>query len=515
MTSPHPAPAVGRRAPVLRRLPRVLASVVASSALLVGIPWLLASTIGNPLDRLPDLMAGDVTSQVILAAIATVVWVAWAQFAIAFGVELWSAIRRTPMPAPVPGLLAAQQGLARALISGALLMAPVTTTVIAPAAQAIALSPPVMSSPVAVAAPMVTDASASAAKVPTRMVTVATDGGRSWWDLATTHLGDGTAWHQLWELNRGRTQHDGTVLLSDATPLRPGWTVLVPDPASAAGSTVDVVVEPGDTLARIAADHGQEWTELWEENSGRRQPGDARFSDPDYIEPGWTITIPAPTAAADANGDGPTVTVQAGETVTAIAGRHGVDVADLIDANQGLAQPGGERFTDPDHIEPGWVLLLPAPSGTELTPGRIPPGPAGDPSTADTGRLGQPEPAPPPAGDDPASASPAPASAAPEAETPVAGSTDAVTSAEAPAPPMTTVPAESGSATSARTSRQSGRGPGLARRRPARTVGSPGSDRVCRGTSCRSFRPTRRPLRRFRRRWWRRTHHAGTALGRP
>jgi len=137
-----------------------------------------------------------------------------------------------------------------------------------------------------------------------------------------------------------------------------------------------VVVEPGDTLARIAADHGQEWTELWEENSGRAQPGDARFSDPDYIEPGWTITIPAPTAAADANGDGPTVTVQAGDTVTAIAGRHGVDVADLIDANQGLAQPGGERFTDPDHIEPGWVLLLPAPSGTELTPGRIPPGPA-------------------------------------------------------------------------------------------------------------------------------------------
>ena len=453
MTSLHPAPAVGRRAPVLRRLPRVLASVVASSALLVGIPWLLASTIGNPLDRLPDLMAGDVTSQVILAAIATVVWVAWAQFAIAFGVELWSAIRRTPMPARIPGLLAAQQGLARALISGALLMAPVTTTVIAPAAQAIALSPPVMSSPVAVAAqmvtPMVTDASAAAAKVPTRMVTVATDGGRSWWDLATTHLGDGTAWHQLWELNRGRTQHDGTVLLSDATPLRPGWTVLVPDPASAAGSTVDVVVEPGDTLARIAADHGQEWTELWEENSGRAQPGDARFSDPDYIEPGWTITIPAPTAAADANGDGPTVTVQAGETVTAIAGRHGVDVADLIDANQGLAQPGGERFTDPDHIEPGWVLLLPTPSGTELTPGRIPPGPAGDPSTADTGRLGQPQPAPPPAGDDPASASPAPASAAPEAGTPVAGSTDAATSAEAPAPPMTTVPAGPGSATSA------------------------------------------------------------------
>ena len=47
---------------------RSAASVIASLALLVGVPWLLPTTIGNPLDRLPDLLAGDVNDHVVLAA---------------------------------------------------------------------------------------------------------------------------------------------------------------------------------------------------------------------------------------------------------------------------------------------------------------------------------------------------------------------------------------------------------------------------------------------------------------
>ena len=39
---------------------RSAASVAASLALLIGVPWLLSATIGNPLDRVPDLLAGDV-----------------------------------------------------------------------------------------------------------------------------------------------------------------------------------------------------------------------------------------------------------------------------------------------------------------------------------------------------------------------------------------------------------------------------------------------------------------------
>ena len=106
------------------RVLRSLASSLAALALLAGVPWLLTATIGNPLDRLPDLLAGDVNDHVVLAALAAVVWLAWAQFAVAFVVEFVSAVRRTPMPARIPGVFAVQQGLARALINGALLLLP-------------------------------------------------------------------------------------------------------------------------------------------------------------------------------------------------------------------------------------------------------------------------------------------------------------------------------------------------------------------------------------------------------
>ena len=103
---------------------RSAASVALSLALLVGVPWLLSATIGNPLDRLPDLLAGDINDHVVLAALAAALYLAWAQFAVAFAVELVSAVRRTPMPRRIPGVFAGQQGLARALVSGGAAAAP-------------------------------------------------------------------------------------------------------------------------------------------------------------------------------------------------------------------------------------------------------------------------------------------------------------------------------------------------------------------------------------------------------
>src|SRR6478752_9198826 len=131
---------------------RAAASGVASLALLLGVPWLLSSTIGNPLTRLPDLLAGDVNDHVVLAALAAVLYLAWAQFAVAFVVELISALRRTPMPRRIPGVFAGQQGLARALVNGALVLLPLTVSTVAPAAQAIAMVPATAPPPSAPAA---------------------------------------------------------------------------------------------------------------------------------------------------------------------------------------------------------------------------------------------------------------------------------------------------------------------------------------------------------------------------
>ena len=302
---------------------RSAASVIASIALLVGVPWLLSTTIGNPLDRLPDLLAGDVNDHVVLAALATALYLAWAQFAVAFAVELVSAVRRTPMPRRIPGVFAGQQGLARALVSGALLLLPVTASTVVPAAQAVAMSTtdqPVrvvthlVPSPLAVAD--LTSTPATALPVaPTRDVILTESGARTWWDLAVTHLGDGTAWRDLWDLNQGRVQADGTVLTTERVVLQPGWTVLVPattndtaGPAVAAArgrqtAGVDVTVQAGDTLSEIAADHGvNDWTRVWPANAGRAEPDGARFltrttsnpagPSPSPPRPTW-VTTPA------------------------------------------------------------------------------------------------------------------------------------------------------------------------------------------------------------------------------
>ena len=113
------------------------------------------------------------------------------------------------------------------------------------------------------------------------------DGARTWWDLAATHLGDGAAWRDLWDLNQGRVQADGTVLTTERAVLQPGWTVLVPgtpddDPVRTrpparrrdGSRRVEVTVQAGDTLSRDRRrprrqrlDHGV---------AGQRRPGRTR-----------------------------------------------------------------------------------------------------------------------------------------------------------------------------------------------------------------------------------------------
>ncbi len=455
----------------MRRLARVLASTVASALLVVGVPWLLATTIGNPLDRLPDLLAGDVNDQVVLGAIAAVVWLAWAQFAVAFLIELASALRRTPMPRRIPGVFGFQQGLARALVNGALLLLPLTVSTVAPAAQALAMAP-AAAPPPAPAAAATTGAAAPRPQVPTQAVSGTADGARTWWDLAVHHLGDGSRWHQLWDLNQGRVQDDGTVLRNDRTVLKPGWTVLVPateEPAAqaAADVAVDVTVQPGDTLSELATEHGAgDWTQLWQANAGRAEPGGAHLTDPDYIEPGWTLTIPAgpathsgsdsgtdsADAATDSGSNGMAadrVIVQPGESLSGIAAAHGADLDAVIAANTGVTQPDGAALTDPDYLEPGWTITIPHPAdaqpsaGTDSGPSAAPTPPAPAQQPADT----------PPATTDstppPAATEPGPADSTPPSAATGPGTADSGPSATSTAPASPSAPASTPSAPTA------------------------------------------------------------------
>ena len=178
-------------------------------------------------------------------------------------------------------------------------------------------------------------------------------------------------------------------------------------PAAATGS--DVQVRPGDTLSQIAVDHGVgDWTPLWQVNADRAEPGGHRLADPDYIEPGWTVSIPQdsipaagnPTAGdpavsnpadpdadrADAAADTAAgsadivVTVEAGDTLSEIAAAHGADIDAVTAANRGTAQPDGGALSDPDGIRPGWRLVIPAPAAAATDTTGTPPGSTGTPA---------------------------------------------------------------------------------------------------------------------------------------
>lgn len=101
-------------------------------------------------------------------------------------------------------------------------------------------------------------------------------------------------------------------------------------PASAHES---YVVQPGDTLSVIAADHGVSTAELASANG---------ITDHHFIRIGQTLTVPTPEPTFH--------TVVAGETLSGIAATYGVSSADLVAVN-GLA--------DANRIRVGQELQLP------------------------------------------------------------------------------------------------------------------------------------------------------------
>ena len=53
-----------------------------------------------------------------------------------------------------------------------------------------------------------------------------------------------------------------------------------------------------------------------------------------------------------------------GDTLSELAADHGDrDWTSVWQANAGRTEPGGDRLTDPDYIEPGWTDHHPRPAG--------------------------------------------------------------------------------------------------------------------------------------------------------
>lgn len=305
---------------MMRRLRGVL-GLVLLLALAIGLPWALAATIGNPLDQWSSIRAGDMSDQDVIAIMAAVAYVAWASFVLALAVELAvglaASVTGRPRPAIRIPLLGLQQDLARNLIAAVLLLAPAVISVAGPVTSAFASAPPATSSSYTAPqhqnptrAPVLDRPSTTARTAPDadsnathhQLAAAGTyvipehGGMRSYWALAEHYLGDGQRWPEIWNLNEGHPQTDGTVMDS-ANLLRRGWTVNVPGPvgdsATARHGEHAVTVHEGDTLSGLAEQAGvHDWTTTWASNNNRAEPGGQHLTDPDLIKPGWTVMMP-------------------------------------------------------------------------------------------------------------------------------------------------------------------------------------------------------------------------------
>jgi hypothetical protein len=239
-----------------------LLAVVALAALTVGVPIALIGVIGLPWPHAaPGLSVFthqlDIPS--ILRVLSIVLWLAWLQLVWCVIVEIRAAVRNVGVPSRVP-LAGATQSAAHRLVTAALLLF-TASAALSPALTHAA--PPRPSHTISSVAPGARAAqpgsqtpapeqvgSQGLAQVPQgdKIYVVKPPTGRyheSLWEIAQNHLGDGRRYAEIYELNKDRTQPDGTKL-TIASLIRPGWILRMP--RDAFGPGIESVSQPAAAI---------------------------------------------------------------------------------------------------------------------------------------------------------------------------------------------------------------------------------------------------------------------------
>lgn len=365
---------------------KALAAAAAIVALVVGIPIGLIQAVGNPWPAEGvDLMA-PLTDGVIIGVLAAAMWVLWAQLVICIVVEAVATVRSRGSEISVPGVLGAQQQLARVLVGAiAVAIASVPALSSSSAIAATSSTSPVSSETTVTPTPTATIEQAETAPQAEAYVmtsTVTVHRGDTLWSLAEEHLGDGQRWRELAEANEGRQMVDGTTFRGSDL-LRPGWELSIPGQEAARPDSSQVTVEAGDTLSQIALDKlgdANAYPEIFEASKDIEQPGGAHLIDPDHIEPGWTLKIgptdaegpaeqappalereePAPVEAEPVAPAQPEADATPSPAAEPTAKSAGEQQAQAEDSAQATAQ-------EDQDLVPGWVLPSLAVGGGVLT----------------------------------------------------------------------------------------------------------------------------------------------------
>lgn len=348
-------------------------------ALLGGLPLLLASTIGDPRQGWADLSVGDVSDRALIDVLATLAYLFWVQFAVATMAELLTRALRLPSPPPLPGLLPGAQQLAGSLIGAALLATSSVPLAHAASPSSVAghavtvqhSQPAAATRPVLTVAGQATDRHATdrsrQAEARYRAVTIEREGPGTYWDLAQHHLGRGERWREIWSINQGRRQDDGTLLLSP-NRLRYGWQILIPvtTDSSADLRGEEAREQSPPTALTAAGDPSQPARDLDATSSAATsqeiRPPAVTYEPADGSTPGSTsgrrTLIPTRSVHTVAVGD-TLWSISEAQYPRARVGDVPRVVAALTRANRGVEDGHGRRFRDPDLINPGMRLQLP------------------------------------------------------------------------------------------------------------------------------------------------------------
>ncbi|WP_454857608.1 LysM peptidoglycan-binding domain-containing protein [Promicromonospora soli] len=314
----RPGVAVTRR----RRFAGALATL-GICALLVGVPFLLiaAHSLLWPALSWADLrlrLAAPDDGTLLAILLTIVLWIVWAWFAVTVLIELGAAFRRVPAPR-LPGL---PQGIAGRLVATALALASV---------------------------PSVAQAANAPAAAVVQSAVLPSDDVRSKAASVETMVAAATAVADPRDPNAEAANRPDTARSQTAEP-------------------VDYVVRPNETLWRIARERlgdPRRWTEIADLNPD--------LADPDFLDPGMVLHLPstpsAPSVETPAT-DSTSYEVRPGDTLSEIARDELGDAnqyPEIAAASSDTVQPDGDLLSDPDHIEPGWILTIPGPAAVQVS----------------------------------------------------------------------------------------------------------------------------------------------------
>jgi hypothetical protein len=227
-------------------------ALVAIAAVVLGVPFALLTFFGSPVPHaMPstETLTRRLDTTALMRVLVVIVWLAWAQLTACVLVEAYAGIRGVGVPARVP-LAGGPQAVAHRLVVAALLLFTATTAVMPSltGARATHIQRIDPTGPSGHAEPVRPHPAEPAAQrtqsqdTPTLMeknavrkiYRVRPPAGRhheSLWEIAEKCLGDGRRYREIYSLNKGKLQPDGT-RLTMASLIRPGWVLDMPADAT-------------------------------------------------------------------------------------------------------------------------------------------------------------------------------------------------------------------------------------------------------------------------------------------